>query len=108
MDIAPRPMTEAPATSLRAPPPTAVCSTCRAAIAPDRTRYRCSVTACNAGRQKLLFCSVGCFEEHIPTARHRRATCVEERSSKQVQAGADGDCVDRSHCARICADEPDR
>jgi hypothetical protein len=51
---------------------------CRALIAPEQTRYRCSVSACNAGRIKLCFCSVGCFEKHIPTARHRRATCVVE------------------------------
>jgi hypothetical protein len=47
---------------------------------PDQHRFRCSVTACNAGRVKLLFCSVACFERHIPTARHRNAAPVEERA----------------------------
>lgn len=54
---------------------------CRARIAPAQMRYRCSVSACNIGRLKLRFCSVGCFERHIPTARHRRAICVEESPS---------------------------
>ena len=43
---------------------------------PDRPRYRCSVAACNAGRLRLRFCSEACFERHIPTARHRKASCV--------------------------------
>lgn len=71
-------MTAVPGSSPRALAPTAFCSTCRARIAADAPRYRCSVTACNAGRVKLRFCSVACFERHIPTARHRRAACVEE------------------------------
>jgi hypothetical protein len=54
---------------------------CRARIAFDQTRYRCSVSACNIGRLKLRFCSVGCFQRHIPTARHRSAVCVEESRS---------------------------
>jgi len=54
---------------------------CKQAIASDQPRYRCSVSACNAGRMKLRFCSVACFERHIPTARHRKAAyVVEERT----------------------------
>jgi len=59
--------------------PNTTCSMCKQAISADRPRYRCSVSACNAGRMKLRFCSVGCFERHIPTARHRKADCVEEQ-----------------------------
>ena len=49
---------------------------CKQTIASEEPRYRCSVSACNAGRMKLRFCSVACFERHIPTARHRKADCV--------------------------------
>lgn len=35
------------------------------------------MSACNAGRFKLRFCSVACFEKHVPTARHRGASCIE-------------------------------
>jgi hypothetical protein len=49
---------------------------CRQFIAAGQARYRCSVSACNAGRLKLRFCSSSCFERHIPTARHRRADCI--------------------------------
>jgi hypothetical protein len=58
--------------------PHCTCSMCKQAISPDRPRFRCSVSACNAGRMKLRFCSVACFERHIPTARHRKAGCVED------------------------------
>jgi hypothetical protein len=53
-----------------------VCAMCKVRLADDR--FRCSVTACNAGRAKLLFCSVACFERHIPTARHRNAAPIAE------------------------------
>jgi hypothetical protein len=58
--------------------PHTVCSMCKQAIPSEVPRYRCSVSACNAGRMKLRFCSVACFERHIPTARHRKANCLEE------------------------------
>jgi hypothetical protein len=83
-------MPAASRTSDRAPSPTAVCATCRAAIAPHEVRYRCSVSACNAGRFKLRFCSVACFEKHIPTARHRGASCVEEAQGGGLDGPPDG------------------
>lgn len=52
------------------------CSMCKGTI-PHQTAYvRCSVASCNAGRMKLRFCSVRCWEKHIPTARHRKASYV--------------------------------
>lgn len=54
------------------------CASCRSPIAPTEPRFRCSVSACNAGRLKLRFCTVACFERHVPTARHRRAECIRE------------------------------
>jgi hypothetical protein len=56
----------------------ALCSTCRKAIAVGARYWRCSVTNCNMGRVKLVFCSSRCWEGHLPTARHRKATSVEE------------------------------
>jgi hypothetical protein len=40
--------------------------------------YRCSVSTCNSGRLKLTFCSVRCWDIHVPEARHRDAGAVEE------------------------------
>ncbi|MEK6608809.1 MAG: hypothetical protein AABZ30_14205, partial [Myxococcota bacterium] len=55
-----------------------LCSMCRKAILAGHRYWRCSVTACNTGRVKLYFCSTGCWDAHLPTARHRNASCVEE------------------------------
>jgi LSD1 subclass zinc finger protein len=60
----------------------AVCSMCRKPIAFGAKYFRCSVTACNAGRMKLVFCSAGCWDAHLPTARHRSAAAIEETASK--------------------------
>ena len=65
-----------------APTPSAVCATCKGRIAAGSPRLRCSVSACNAGRIKLRFCSVECWRAHVPTARHRRASYVEERPAE--------------------------
>lgn len=73
---------------MEAPTPTAVCATCKSRIEGQSPRYRCSVSACNAGRIKLRFCSVACFEAHIPTARHRKASCVVEGAALISPAGA--------------------
>lgn len=56
----------------------AVCSMCRKAIAMNAKYWRCSVSTCNSGRVKLYFCSVSCWDAHLPTARHRSAAAIEE------------------------------
>jgi hypothetical protein len=61
------------------------CSMCRAPIEEGATYVRCSVSSCNSGRMKLLFCSVACWDAHIPTARHRSASYVEERAGAEGQ-----------------------
>jgi LSD1 subclass zinc finger protein len=60
----------------------AVCSMCRKPIAFGAKYFRCSVTACNAGRMKLGFCSAGCWDAHLPTARHRSASAIEETAAR--------------------------
>lgn len=64
-----------------------VCATCRKLIALGTSAYRCSVASCNAGRLKLRFCSVACWEKHVPTARHRKASYVlEERAGSEDES----------------------
>lgn len=68
-----------------------VCATCRKLIALGATAYRCSVASCNAGRMKLRFCSVACWEKHVPTARHRNANWIaEERPASASSEDAGG------------------
>ena len=58
--------------------PFGVCSMCRKAISMQQKYYRCSVSTCNNGRVKFFFCSVACWDAHLPTARHRSASAIEE------------------------------
>ena len=58
-----------------------VCATCRKLIPPGQAAIRCTVASCNTGRMKLRFCSVTCWEKHVPTARHRKASYVVEGES---------------------------
>jgi hypothetical protein len=62
----------------------AACCMCRKKILFGGTFYRCSVTACNSGRLKLVFCSPGCFNAHLPTARHRNASLIEATAARTV------------------------
>ncbi|HEY8518281.1 MAG TPA: hypothetical protein VIS07_22440 [Candidatus Binatia bacterium] len=56
------------------------CSTCKAEI-PFGARYQaCNVSTCNRGNTALAFCSVECWDAHVPLLRHRDAWSVEQRA----------------------------
>ena len=56
------------------------CSACKNDIALGGVYWVCSVSTCNRKRTALVFCSVDCWEIHLPTERHREAWAVEERA----------------------------
>lgn len=56
------------------------CSSCKKAIAFATTFYECSVSTCTRKRTGYVFCSVDCWEIHLPMMRHREAWAVEETS----------------------------
>jgi hypothetical protein len=62
----------------------AVCCMCRKKILFGQAFYRCSVTACNSGKLKLIFCSPSCWDAHLPTARHRNASYTEGTAARTV------------------------
>ena len=72
-----------------------VCATCRKLIPPGTNAIRCTVASCNTGRMKLRFCSVTCWEKHVPTARHRKAAYVVEGLSISA-SGASSDTTPES------------
>jgi hypothetical protein len=58
------------------------CSACKNDIALSAVYWVCSVSTCNRARTALVFCSVDCWEIHLPTERHRVAYAVEARAPK--------------------------
>jgi hypothetical protein len=54
------------------------CSACKGPIALGAPYFTCSVSTCNRKRTGLVFCSVSCWEVHLPIARHREAWADEQ------------------------------
>ena len=64
------------------------CSSCKKAIPFSTTYYVCSVSTCTALRTNYVFCSVHCFERHLPGARHKDAAAIEKTSESAAQAAS--------------------
>lgn len=61
------------------------CSRCKKPIAHGATYLVCSVSTCNRARTGLVFCSMECWDAHLPIARHREA-----HAEELVAPSADG------------------
>ena len=69
---------------MTAPSPSGlVCSMCRKTLPWGSKIIKCSVSTCNSGRIKLVFCSANCWDAHLPNARHRDAWFVEEIARRE-------------------------
>jgi len=66
------------------------CSTCKAPIAYGAEYFTCSVSTCNQKRTALFFCSVPCWDAHVPGARHRDAWAEKQVAPKSAEADVDG------------------
>lgn len=64
------------------------CSVCKEPIAPGAVYWVCSVSTCNRKRTALAFCSVDCWEVHLPDANHREAWAVEKRAPTAADTSA--------------------
>ena len=56
------------------------CSGCKNDIVFGVIYWKCSVSTCNRKRLGLYFCTVACWDAHLPEARHREAWAIEKRS----------------------------
>ncbi len=50
-----------------------LCTTCKTPIPFSAKYYACSVSTCNRRATAMYFCSVPCWDAHVPEARHRDA-----------------------------------
>ncbi len=64
------------------------CSTCKKPIALAQLYYVCSVSTCTGQRTGFVFCSVDCWDAHVPTMRHKEAWAEERTAprSRDVEA----------------------
>lgn len=65
-----------------------LCSTCKKPIDFGADYFRCSVSTCNRKRLELFFCSVPCWDAHVPEARHRDAWAEPARAPSQSEWNA--------------------
>ena len=56
------------------------CSTCKKPIGFRAPYFACSVSTCNRKGTDFAFCSVGCWDAHVPMLRHRDAWADEKTS----------------------------
>jgi histone H3/H4 len=64
------------------------CSRCKAAINCGTTYLVCSVSSCNRVRTGMVFCSMDCWDAHVPLARHREASAEEQTAPATPDAPA--------------------
>lgn len=65
------------------------CSSCKKEISFGAKYFVCSVSTCNNERTGYVFCSIACFETHLPGARHRDAGAIEKVAPTKAQAQGD-------------------
>jgi len=70
------------------PTPWRRCSACKKPIALGAVYWACNVSTCNQKRTALSFCSVSCWEVHLPGANHRESWAVEKRAPKTPDGDA--------------------
>lgn len=63
------------------------CSACKQPIPLGATYWVCSVSTCNRKRTALAFCSVSCWDAHLPVARHREAWAEERTAPRTPEPG---------------------
>ena len=83
------------------------CSTCKNPIGLGKKYYVCSVSTCNGQRTGYSFCSMTCFESHLPGARHRDAGAIEKTAPMKPDV-PQTDSADASNTASFSASNPER
>jgi hypothetical protein len=67
------------------------CNICKKEIAVSGVYWRCSVSTCNSKRTGLSFCSIACWDAHLPFANHKQAGAVEEKAPMVPDASMAGE-----------------
>lgn len=62
----------------------AKCTTCKKDIPYGQKYYVCNVTTCNQKRNNYVFCSVGCWDAHVPLMRHKDSWAEEKMAPRRI------------------------
>ncbi len=81
-----------------------ICSTCKGPIAYGARYWTCSVSTCNRKRTGLVFCSVDCWDAHVPVLRHRDAWAEEQTAPSRERAQRESAEAARPAKRRVVAD----
>lgn len=73
------------------------CNSCKSPISWGQKYWICSVSTCTRKRTGLVFCSVSCFDAHVPGANHRDAGAIEQKAQNYQQALAEFQRETSSH-----------
>lgn len=68
----------------------------------------CSVTTCNTARAPLTFCSLECWQSHVPAMRHRDAWAEERRSPSGPETTGQGSASRTETTGSVPPDEAKR
>lgn len=63
------------------------CNSCKKPISFTTKYWVCNVSTCNRKRTGLVFCTVSCWDAHLPLMNHRESW-AEERKSPTAEAWA--------------------
>mgnify|MGYP002879657929 CR=1 FL=1 len=55
------------------------CSSCKKPIQYGQKHYVCSVSSCQSARFSPIFCTVNCWDAHVPMMNHRSSAWAEEQ-----------------------------
>lgn len=67
------------------------CSSCKKDLFTKQKYYVCSVSSCTVRSTDYAFCSIACWERHLPIAKHRDAGAVEAIAPTQAVAESSGE-----------------
>lgn len=77
------------------------CSACKQPIALGATYWICNVSTCNRKRTGLAFCSVSCWEVHLPSANHREAWALERTAPATADAAEEPPATEKPAGRRV-------
>lgn len=61
------------------------CSSCKKPIDFKQLYWVCNVSTCNRKRTGLAFCSVSCWDAHVPMMNHRESWAEERRAPSREE-----------------------